>query len=66
MEEEEDKEELEAFDVATDIPLPPPSDPDDNYDTEEQDEDDEDLIDEEIDREFNSVYENEFMEGEDD
>ena len=66
MEEEEDKEELEAFDVATDIPLPPPSDPDENYDNEEQDEDDEDLIDEEIDREFNSVYENEFMEGEDD
>ena len=66
MEKEEDKEELEAFDVATDIPLPPPSDPDENYDNEEQDEDDEDLIDEEIDREFNSVYENEFMEGEDD
>ena len=66
MEEEEDKEELEAFDVATDIPLPPPSDPDENYDNEEQDEDDEDLIDEEIDKEFNSVYENEFMEGEDD
>ena len=66
MEEEEEKEELEAFDVATDIPLPPPSDPDENYDNEEQDEDDEDLIDEEIDREFNSVYENEFMEGEDD
>lgn len=66
MEEEEDKEELEAFDVATDIPLPPPSDPDENYDNEEQDEDDEDLIDEEIDREFNSVYENEYMEGEDD
>ena len=64
IEEEEDKEEMESFDVAPDIPLPPPSDPDDDY--QEEDEEDEELTDEEIDREFNSVYENEFMEGEDD
>ena len=68
MEEEEDKEELEQLAPTTndDIPLPPPSDPDDNYVSEsEDDEDDDELTDEEIDKEFNEAYENEFMEGED-
>ena len=64
MEEEEDREELEGMVVPNDIPLPPPSDPDDDYE-DESDEDDE-MSDDDIDREFNSVYENEFMEGEDD
>ena len=68
MEEEEDKEELEQLAPTTndDIPLPPPSDPDDDYVSEsEDDEDDDELTDEEIDKEFNEAYENEFMEGED-
>ena len=68
MEEEEDKEELDNLTSSTnDIPLPPPSDPDDNYEEEdEDDEEDEDFLDDEIDKEFNSMYESEFMEGEDD
>ena len=65
MEEEEDKEELEqiAPTPTDDLPLPPPSDPDDGY-IEESDEDDE-YSDDEIDKEFNEVYQDEFMEGED-
>lgn len=63
MEEEEDKEELEqiAPTPTDDLPLPPPSDPDDGY-IEESDEDDE-YSDDEIDKEFNEVYQDEFMEG---
>ena len=63
MEEEEDKEELEqiAPTPTDDLPLPPPSDPDDGY-IEESDEDDE-YSDDEIEKEFNEVYQDEFMEG---
>ena len=67
MEEEEDREELEQLAPSTgdDIPLPPPSDPDDGYVTDDDDEDDDELSDDEIDKEFNEAYENDFMEGED-
>ena len=70
MEEEEDKEELEqiAPTPTDDLPLPPPSDPDDSYmtDSEDEDEDEDDMFsDDEIDKEFNEVYQDEFMEGED-
>ena len=64
IEEEEDKDDLGETEVASDIPLPPPSDPEDDYEDEEDL--DEELTDEEIDREFNNVYENEFMEGDED
>ena len=66
IEEEEDREELEGIgDATSDIPLPPPADPVDDEYTEADLEDDEELTDEEIDKEFNSVYESEFAEGDD-
>jgi len=67
LEEEEDKAELANLDTGADDlpPLPPPKDDDVPYEDNPDDEDDDELTDDEIDMEFNSVYENEFMEGDD-
>ena len=64
MEEEEDREELENVGSSVDSILPPPADPvNDEYDDVNNDDE---LTDEELEEEFQSVYESEFMEGEDD
>ena len=66
IEEEEDREELEGIgDATSDILLPPPADPVDDEYTDDDLEDEEELTDEETDKEFNSVYESEFAEGDD-
>ena len=67
LEEEEDKAELANLDTGSDDlpPLPPPKEDDVPYEENSDDEDEDELTDDEIDMEFNSVYENEFMEGDD-